>query len=90
MSESWRRVRIKSLASQIAEATGQTEEEAIITVLEAYFARLSGPATPAERAAYLRTYLETEVWPALSSARSRDAAALRDERHLFGKDLEGL
>jgi hypothetical protein len=90
MSQSWRRVRITSLASQIAEATGQSEDEVVISVLEAHLARISGPVTPAERAARLRNYLETTLWPSLPARRLEATAGADDERELFGEDSEEL
>ena len=90
MAQSWRRVRITSLASRIAEATGQSEDEVIISVLEAHLARISGPVTPAERAAHLRTYLETTLWPSLPARRLEAAAGVDDDGELFGEDPEGL
>jgi antitoxin VapB len=80
---------VERLAGEVARLTGESKTEAIRRALDERRRRLLGPSKAERRARVLR-FLETKVWPALSTQERGRRLTRREEDRILGYGPDGV
>ena len=81
---------VERLVAEVARMSGETKTEAVRRALEERKARLAYRVLDGDRVARLRRFLETEVWPGISSKELGRRMSREEEDEMLGYGREGV
>lgn len=83
-------VAVERLVEEVARLTGESKTEAVRRALEERRARLAYRVADGDRAARLRRFLESEVWPSVPAEELGRRMTREEEEQILGYDREGV
>lgn len=81
---------VERLVLDVARLAGESKTEAVRRALEERKARLAYRVVDGDRAARLRRFLETEVWPAIPATERGRRLSREEEDRILGYGREGV
>ena len=81
---------VERLVAEVAHMSGVTKTEAVRRALEERKASLAYRISDEDRVTRLRRFLETEVWPAISSKELGRRMSREEEEEVLGYGREGV
>jgi len=90
MAMSIKNKEVERLAAELARLTGETKTEAIRKALLERKQRLALRESPRDRAARLRRFLETEVWPMVPPDQLGRRLTREEEDEILGYGPDGV
>lgn len=81
---------VERLVDEVARMAGETKTEAVRRALEERRARLSYRVIDGDRAARVRRFLESEVWPSIPADELGRRMSREEEERILGYGREGV
>mgnify|MGYP006284459069 FL=1 len=83
-------VAVERLVEEVATLTGESKTEAVRRALEERRARLAYRVADGDRAARIRRFLESEVWPTVPEDELGRRMPRKEEEQILGYGKEGV
>ena len=81
---------VERLVTEVARLAGESKTEAVRRALEERKARLAYRLADTDRAARLRRFLESEVWPRIPAGELGRRMSRQEEEEILGYGQEGV
>ena len=81
---------VELLAAEVAHLSGESKTEAVRRALEERKARLVYRVIDKDRAARLRRFLESEVWPSIPAEKLGRKLSREEEEQILGYGQDGV